>query len=943
MKSVCGGGVFRARLMASAAIGVAMAAASAGLAFAQGAQDQQGQQGQKDEKAREQIIVTGFRQSLATSTAVKRDNSSIVEAVSAEEIGKLPDISIAESLGRLPGVATQRLNGRSNVVSIRGLGPDFSTALLNGREQVTTSDNRGVEFDQYPAELLSQALVYKTPYAGLIGQGLAGTVDLRTIRPLERKGRVVSVSGRYEFNGGGSLNPDSPSNGYRATGIYVNQFDDDRWGLAIGIAAQRSPTQERDFNAWGYPTDSSGNLLIGGAKPFAGSDKLGRIGGFATLQFQPNDQFDSTLDLFYTDFNEDNTIRGIEFPLGWGGVPETTTSSQDGFATGGVFSDVHPVVRNDLNIRRAELFSSGWHGKYKGDVWGVDLDVSYSKATRRDQLIESYSGTSYNKTGVGDTITFTQAPGGVPTLTGTLDYTDPTLIVLTDPQGWGSGNDVVQAGFINAPRTVDELFHLRGSINRDLDTGLFNNIEIGADWGKRTKKRNIDQEFLTLPGSTTSVAGGATQSMPIPAEALLGTTTGLGFLGFGDQVTYDTRYLLDNVYVPVPVALSSFAVPQSWKVNENVFTAWVKAGIDSRVGDLPLTGNVGVEFVNTDQSSDGSSASEGGPSSGTIGAVLTPVHDGANYWDILPSLNLVLELSDSVKLRFGASRTLARARLDQLSASQSLGVNLSALGNGVTDPRDGATVFSITGGNSRLRPYIANQFDLSLEKYFGGAGYFAIAAYYKQLKDFVNTGDAVVHDFADIVSANLTPAQQAMLDTSLGFINHPTNNGYGRIRGMEGTLSLPLESIFRPLGGFGFITSASFTDSRVNLYPATDPTALTTITVPGLSKWVVNSTVYFQKNGFEARVSHRWRTEFLGEVAAISATRTFRTAQAESIIDAQIGYQFQSGALEGLRITVQGLNLTDEPFITYQGGDPRQIIDHQSFGRTYLIGASYSF
>ena len=140
---------------------------------------------QDEDSQADEIVVTGFKSSLENSVAAKRDNTSIVEAVSAEEIGKLPDVSIAESLGRLPGLATQRLNGRSNVLSIRGLGPDFSTALLNGREQVTTSDNRGVEFDQYPAELLSSALVYKTPYAGLIGQGLAGTVDLRTIRPLD--------------------------------------------------------------------------------------------------------------------------------------------------------------------------------------------------------------------------------------------------------------------------------------------------------------------------------------------------------------------------------------------------------------------------------------------------------------------------------------------------------------------------------------------------------------------------------------------------------------------------------------------------------------------------------------------------------------------------------------------------------------------------------------
>lgn len=151
----------RGALLTSAASGVLILLGPS--AFAQTAQTADettqvdAQAAAQDDESSDEIVVTGFRSSLANSVATKRNSSSIVEAVSAEEVGKLPDISIAEALGRLPGLATQRLNGRSNVLSIRGLGPDFSTALLNGREQVTTSDNRGVEFDQYPAELLSAA------------------------------------------------------------------------------------------------------------------------------------------------------------------------------------------------------------------------------------------------------------------------------------------------------------------------------------------------------------------------------------------------------------------------------------------------------------------------------------------------------------------------------------------------------------------------------------------------------------------------------------------------------------------------------------------------------------------------------------------------------------------------------------------------------------------
>ncbi|MGB3377197.1 MAG: TonB-dependent receptor plug domain-containing protein, partial [Allopontixanthobacter sediminis] len=121
------------------------------------------------------IVVSGFRASLESSVNEKRRSDLILESVTAEDIGKLPDDSIGESIARLPGVTSQRLNGRANVIAIRGLGPDFSQTLLNGREQTSTGDNRAVEFDQYPSEVVNQVVVYKSPSASLVGQGLVGT------------------------------------------------------------------------------------------------------------------------------------------------------------------------------------------------------------------------------------------------------------------------------------------------------------------------------------------------------------------------------------------------------------------------------------------------------------------------------------------------------------------------------------------------------------------------------------------------------------------------------------------------------------------------------------------------------------------------------------------------------------------------------------------------
>ena len=169
------------------------------------------------------IVVTGFRRSLQDSIALKRNNASVVEAVSAEEIGKLPDVSIAESIARLPGITAQRVAGRAEIVSIRGFSPDFSTVLLNGRQQASSGYNRAVEFDQYPSELMGSVVVYKTPDASIAGMGLAGTVDLRTIRPLEYGKRAIALNIRGQLDAGGGRNSDFSKYGWRGSASYIDQ------------------------------------------------------------------------------------------------------------------------------------------------------------------------------------------------------------------------------------------------------------------------------------------------------------------------------------------------------------------------------------------------------------------------------------------------------------------------------------------------------------------------------------------------------------------------------------------------------------------------------------------------------------------------------------------------------------------------------------------------
>jgi iron complex outermembrane receptor protein len=274
------------------------------------------------------IVVTGFRASLQSAVNAKKTRDQVVESVSAEDIGKLPDASIAEAIARLPGLTSQRVSGRSNSISIRGFAPDFSTTLLNGREQTSTGDNRAVEYDQYPSEVVSQVLVYKSPMASIIGQGLSGTVDMRTIRPLDYGKRVISIGGRGVWADLGKLNAGSNKYGYRVNGSYVDQFANDTIGIALAASYLDEPYQIQEFNAWGYAGDgtAANPVVIGGSKSYATSTQLKRLGLQGTLQWQPSPNFTSTFDAFYSDFKDDQIKRGIELPLAFGGAGVTVIS-----------------------------------------------------------------------------------------------------------------------------------------------------------------------------------------------------------------------------------------------------------------------------------------------------------------------------------------------------------------------------------------------------------------------------------------------------------------------------------------------------------------------------------------------------------------------------------------------------------------------------------------
>jgi len=912
----------------------------------------------------EEVVVTGIRRGLIDALAIKRESSSIVEAISAEDIGKLPDTSIAESLKRLPGVTTQRLNGRANVISIRGLGPEFNSATLNGREQASINDNRAVEFDQYPAELLGAVTVYKTPDASIMAQNLGGTVNMQTIRPLEHGRRDLVVNVRGEFNDKDIDLADTEDTGHRFTLSYIDQFADDTIGVTFGVMDMSSPSQEQRFNAWGYPGAAApdtgsggtivdpdlvgggfngfeeGDLILGGTKPFLRSGELERTSILSSVEFEPNDRFHAILDGFFSDFSDDQILRGIEFPAAWGADQMEATKVEDGFVTEGVVRGTRGVMRNDVTVRDADIYAFGGNATYRfTDTWSVNADISYSKAERDDLALESYAGTGRGNGpdgGLKDDIRFSSTDEGFDFDPLRVDYSDPSLIRLTDPQGWGQGGlgGPFQDGFINNIQIEDELTELQFSVNKEMTNPWFSKLEFGVNYKDREKSRDDIGTFLTTVSEAEMEAfandGTLPESKLIPNEYRNGFTN-LDFIGMGRMVSFDSLALFESgFYREIDAGRREASRANgTWTVEEELTTGFVKLDIDTQVARMPLTGNIGFQVVNADQTGSGLAITPRTDDEGLL--IVEPISRGDSYTDFLPSLNLKLEVAPDHVVRAAAAKSVSRPNMDDMRGSGTISFDTTRADAGpnavINSP------WSADAGNPALRPTEAVQLDLGYSYFFGESNYASLSVFYKDLDDFVFNGD-VVQDFSDFEPPVPTEA-------TLGLASAPTNLDGGFIRGAEFSTSLSGDLLMPALEGWGVILAASYTSSEIEPVDGQDA-----IAVPGQSREVYDATLFYESNGFEARGSISYRSSFLGEVAGLSLVREERFTTSEATVDAQISYDFSYSKipmLDGLQIQAQVINLTDEPFETFQNGERRQILDHQSYGRNILFGANYKF
>lgn len=890
--------------LALRASGIALAGAlavAASPAFAQAAPPPApapGDQTAADDGSND-IVISGFRAALRSATAKKKNSEAVVESVSAEDIGKLPDNGIGESIARLPGISAQRNAGRANIISIRGFGPDFSTTTLNGRQQTTTNDSRAVEFDQYPSEVLAGVDVYKSSEADITAGGLVGSINLRTIRPLDVGSRILAIGGRGTYIDQ-KLQPSSSDKGFRVYGTFVDKFADDRIGVALSAAYTDEPYQTRDFNAWGYGNYGPTQYGMNGIKTWFESDKLRRFGLNGTIQIKATDAITLSVDGFYSRFDDKVDQRGFEMPFNCGGgcghdqILNFTADSR-GLVTAATIRGT-PVIENYANDRIANTYALA--GNLKWDNGGKTralLDLSWSRTDRKDDRLETTAGLGRALPNATATVGYTLTDKG-PVFTSNYNGSSSAL-VLTDVEGW-SGTPV-QAGYDKIRKSKDDLIEARGEIEQDVGEFL-KSIKLGVDHTYRTKVLTQDEAFLSPPGGATTAT--------IPSNLILAPVQ--LDRGLGPILAYDPRVLVSNgvlVYIPNP-----FGASQAYNVTEDVWTPYAMANLNADLGSAKLTGNIGIQGIHTSLTSKG--------------ATLPTVKD--SYWMFLPSMNLNFRFQNDFVIRFAASQQIMRPRMDQLTNIVNFGVD-----NTRTPP-----IYVGGGGNPLLRPYKATAFDLNFEKYFGTKGYIALQTFYKNMNTYIDPSAFDLNfDYSGFPKpAGTTPS------SPIGQFSGPVNTRGGHIYGFEIAGTIPFDLFAKALSGFGLTGGFGYTETKVKDF------AGRTTRIPGYSKYVGNLTVYYEAGGFNLRGSMRYRSGFLGDFSLFSGGLDRQQVLAETVYDAQVGYDFPANsALHGLSLYLQGQNLTDTRSATVADVNgaafPGAWLKYQTYGRRFVGGFTFKF
>jgi iron complex outermembrane recepter protein len=934
---------------------------------------------QADDGANDPIVVTGARAEQRSSIDVKRNAAVILDGIVNDEIGALPDNSVGDTLERITGVSADRFKGNANELSVRGLGPTLSFSNFNGREVSTAGPDRSVAFQQFPSELVNGVLVYKSQQADFLEGGIGGVIELRSLRPLDYGKRRI----QGEFRGSYLPKDDAivgrDGLGYRANLSYVDQFDTGigEFGISIGVQRQdvAAPEDYYNGNANFVPCNTSANngtLVTGtaaqlntagansnclvGAAPRAGiGETIGstyyttqsrsfrqqrtrelRNAVIGALQWRPTDNLDIALDGQYSKRESTEDRNVLQITEGLRGVkPLLIGDGSNGYSEGALIKySGNSNLENQLELRERdeEYKGAGATITWKPGNLVLTGDASFSQSHRT----ETQKATRMRSTTrVGYTLDYTDSPD-VPIVTfNNFDITNPANFAAPAANAVYARNrfvtdreDNIKAGRLDGEYSFDDSF-LRA-------------IKVGARYSEhhRTLDGNANSDLNTIVGfggqTPAQIIAGANVNCrrAFPTKDYFpGTDTNVTRWATFDNACLFRSFTGSDSALPFPTETRD---PGDINVRERIKAAYAMASFGGDMGATPFSGNVGLRYVKTDITSIGyrlpfrvtidTAADNYTVAADPTGTIQTNTQRGDYaYW--LPSLNVGFELSDKIKLRVAGYRALARSPIESFGA----GINL----NPTAAPVAGASsvTFNPTSGNPNLKPMRAWNADVSLEFYLSPDTLFSVAGYYKWLRGAVISRSETVPTTIDVTTVvdGGTPASRPY-DVNLIV---PSNDPDMRhLYGVEFTGSHALSYLPGLLGGFG--VSGSLNVAWANFqYPDTSALAnyLDPENLVGLSKYVANGTVYWEKSGFSLRAMYRYRSHYYKPNGG-----TNRGVQDAGYLNLSAQYDIS----KNVQLKFQVLNVTNTRDVLYKGGYD-SIAEVSESGPQYYVGARFRF
>ena len=662
------------------------------------------------------VVVTGMKASLEKAQDRKRTADQIVDSIVSDDIGKLPDANVAEALQRITGVQISRNRGEGDAVQVRGL--TETQTLLNGRDIFTAGKERGVSFQDLPAELLGGADVYKSPTADQIEGGIGGLIDLRTHRAFDFSG----------FKLAGTIKSTDASLAKKRN-VEGSVLASDRWkldgggefGALISLAKQkrnyRADTQE--LGAPAQLADGSGTYAPVGTWESYELGSRDRTGLSGSLQYRPNTATEIYLDVSHTQLKTSTDTYGFYGSPYWANwsastnlgalwpVAGTIKTDKNGNLTAGTFYGASMSASSYIADDDTKTSQYALGGKWKGSEWTIKSEVNYTSSDYQRLYEEARLGAWTNNPQFAYDLT-TSTPSAYPVLGAAGDLTNPAQYYADKALYFKQVNSGTETG-------------ARLDGERAISDSVWSKVRAGVRFSDRkASSAEVNTIDGIWSGAANSPIGGLMSSVAnsvgvIPYSNLL---QGAGNGNFPKQwmAVTDLNLLRDPATFRGDLGLTvpSFDAPEVFDLHEKTQAIYGVVDFDSTLAGLPWSGNLGLRDVNVSDTRNYTDVS-----SGTAAA--KHIDNSANY--VLPSVNMRLDLTEKLVARVAASKVMTLPNFDQLTPSLSLNAN------------------DLTGylGNPGLKALTARQLDTSLEYYMTRSDFVYGAAFYKKVAGFIQT------------------------------------------------------------------------------------------------------------------------------------------------------------------------------------------------------------